>query len=244
MDDSWTTATVTLRGKRYSEAVRNWSILATDLHRTLQRELVRNAIDFEGLLNHADGVVPLKAFRILGDEDLRLIDSMSAHNHAVVFDRCFCFEITNQRPSVIVRWLVSLYNVALSHHLAAFFGPSEASKKAIRKAEQLYNVCIQLLLRSLQTNIHPNLHLLLMASMNNRGQILHHLCECSEAAEDTSIVALCLNLFLGSTQENIVGPEIATIGRRARIDHDSLAFFLQFCILPDFLLQPKLSAAA
>lgn len=247
MNDSWNLAITALRRKSFVDASSRWSDIVVAFQSNLHFDIGLVEHDSTSLLNNAAGA-PLHSFRVLDDEDLRMIDKMSEHNAMVMFDRCFSFDFAERQPLVVDRWLVSLYNASLCHHLAAFFGPPSTKMRAFRSAERLYGVCIGILREVLLHSanlVSPSVLLLLMACLNNRGHVLSHVCNQSDSTGDSDLILHCLDVLLINWSEHVTNPHIeAGHGRRLGLDNEDFSFFLYFRVLPKSLFRPRISAAA
>ena len=188
--------------------------------------------------------VHLRSILILTPGDRASMESFSAYNQMVVFDRVFSLYDCIELQLVMYRPLIAMYNTVLSIHLQALEQQNIVSNYFMAEARDLFHLCFSVVWDMIHTNdqTNPNTLLLYLACLCNRGHIQSHLSEHADVA--THILCTQRDLEVLLWQEEDTDPRVVSLEERPGFCLNDLTFFLYFRFLPDRMFQTTLAAAA
>ena len=237
MNDLWQSAMQSLQTKRFDEASDLWMRVLVDslngAHQSCVHPVPRGP----------QQEVRLQSIPILTPGDIKPMESFSAHNQMILFDRVFALhgggsQLTFYRP------VIAMYNTALCMHLRALERPRDDSSRLLARAKNIYHLCLTTVGGIIQQYDQPtpSIVLLYLACLNNRGHIQSHLCEQYDVVSHILCVLQGLKLLYG--QEQDTDPRVVSLEDVGGVGSSDLAFFLYFRFLPDSMIPASLSAAA
>lgn len=239
MEDSWQEALRALESKRYGEARDRWRQVMM---------AAGQAAFTQGTGMQGPGRIRLHTYPILDSQDSERIETLSAHNGFVIYDRAVV--PVGAAPAVaFFRPLAAFFNLALSFHLHGFANSNSGDQlfprtPLLKRASQLYAICLGVIQDAFQNAgaDHHALLLLLMACYNNHGHLQSHFCVQEEAEHDMTRILVALTGLLGNEQDT--DPHsVHSMDINGIFAHD-LSFFAFFRFVPTCMILCRLPAAA